>query len=99
MSRASEAPVACEELATAPSQVQAHLTSGLAWGGLLPVGFCLLSSLPGGMVSPAHPLGRWQMNWASEAWTLGFHDLMPEEGTSAPLFYCLEGGLRVEQKV
>lgn len=24
---------------------------------------------------------------------------VPEEGTSAPLFYCLEGGLRVEQKV
>lgn len=61
MSRASEALVACEELATAPGPVRAHLTSGLAWGGLLPVGFCLLSSLPGGLVSSAHSLGRWQM--------------------------------------
>lgn len=63
MSWASAAPGHSGELATAPGTRPAHLTSGLAWGGRLPVGFCLLSSLPGGagLLSPAHPLGRQQM--------------------------------------
>lgn len=29
---------------------------------------------------PPGPLGRWQMNWASEAWTLGFFVTLEPEG-------------------